>query len=90
LAVKLVRSWSLFLAGGQSNDRTQDGVEVVPSAGVTRGGSPILQVADAVLHADPLRRVSPAFGLVRCARAGMTGSWFFRWAGRGVTTAPAV
>ena len=37
---------------------------MLASAEVTRPGPPVLQVADAVLDADPLRRVSPAFGLV--------------------------
>jgi hypothetical protein len=39
-------------------------------------GPPVLQVADAVLDAESLRRVSPAFGLVRRATAGKTGIWF--------------
>jgi hypothetical protein len=45
---------------------------------------------DAVLCADPLDGVGLAFGLVRGGEAGGTGSWFFRRAGRGVMTAPAV
>ena len=53
------------MAGDQAGDRGQDRVEVFASAEVARQGSPVLQVADAVLHADPPRRVSPAFGLVR-------------------------
>jgi hypothetical protein len=48
----LIRSWGSLLAGDQSGDRTQDGVEVVASAEVTREGAPVLQVADAVLDAD--------------------------------------
>ncbi|SNS38776.1 hypothetical protein SAMN06893096_103491 [Geodermatophilus pulveris] len=43
-----------------------------------------------MLDADPLRRVSPAFGLVRRGKRGRDRSWFFRRAGRGVSTAPAV
>jgi hypothetical protein len=57
-------AWGSFLAGYQSGDRTQDGVEVFASAEVTREGSPVLQVADAVLDPDALGRVSPAFRLV--------------------------
>src|SRR3712207_8238768 len=45
--------------------RSQHRVQVLASAEVSRQGPPILQVADAVLHADQLRGVSPAFGLVR-------------------------
>jgi hypothetical protein len=60
-----VGSWGSFLAAEQSGDRTQDGVEMLASAQVPREGPPVLQVADAVLHTDPLRRISPAFGLVR-------------------------
>jgi hypothetical protein len=43
---------------------------VVASAEVPGQGPPVLQVADAVLHADSLRRVSPAFGLVRRGHGG--------------------
>jgi hypothetical protein len=68
--VKRFGSWGSFLAGDQSGDRTQDGVEVFASAEVTREGPPVLQVADAVLDADPLGRVSPAFGLVRRGDGG--------------------
>jgi hypothetical protein len=53
------------LAGDQSGDRPQDGVKVLASAEVTGQGPPVGQVADAVLHTDPLRRMSPTFGLVR-------------------------
>ena len=88
--MKLIRSWGSFLAGDQSGDRTQHGVEVVVSAEVTGQGAPVLQVADAVLDADSLRRVGLAFGLVRRGEGGRDGSWFFRRAGRGVSTAPAV
>ena len=63
--MKLIGSWGSFLAGDQSCDRAQHRVEVIPSAEVTRQGPPVLQVADAVLDTDPLRRVSPAFRLVR-------------------------
>ena len=38
---------------------------MLASAEVTRQRPPVGQVADAVLDADPLRRVGPAFGLVR-------------------------
>ncbi len=38
---------------------------MLASAEVARQGPPILQMADAVLRANPLRRMSPAFGLVR-------------------------
>ncbi len=69
-AGKLIRSWGSFLAGDQSGDRTQDGVEVFASAQVTGQGSPVLQVADAVLDADPLRRMSPAFGSYAATTAG--------------------
>jgi hypothetical protein len=58
------------LAEDQSGDRAQDAVEVFASAEVTRQGPLALQVADAVLHADPLGRVSPAFGLVRSGEGG--------------------
>jgi hypothetical protein len=40
------------------------------SAEVTGQGPPVLRVADAVLRADSLRRVSPAFGLVRRGDGG--------------------
>jgi hypothetical protein len=50
--VKLSRSWGSFLAGDQAGDGAQDGVEVFASAEVTGQGSPVLQVADAVLDAD--------------------------------------
>src|SRR3712207_4783314 len=53
------------LAGDQSGDRGEHRLQVLASAEVPGQGSPVLQVADAVLHADPLRRMSPAFGLVR-------------------------
>ena len=90
LAVKLARSEGSLLAGEQSGDRTQHRVEVLPAAEVPRQGPPVLQVADAVLDADPLSRVSPTFAPVRRGESGGTGSWFFRRARRGVTTAPAV
>ena len=41
-AVKLIRSWGSFLAGDQSGDCGQDGVEVVASAEVSGQGSPVL------------------------------------------------
>jgi hypothetical protein len=63
-AAGLVASWGLLLAGDQYGQGAQHGVEVVASAEVTGQGPPVLQVADAVLDADPLGRVSPAFGLV--------------------------
>ena len=69
-AVKLIRSWGSFLAGDQSGDGTQHRVEVLASAEVPGQGPPVLQVADAVLHADSLRRVSSAFGLVRRGEGG--------------------
>ena len=65
LAVKLARSEGSFLAGDQSGDRTQHRVEVLPAAEVPRQGPPVLQVADAVLDADPPRRMSPAISFVR-------------------------
>jgi hypothetical protein len=68
--VKLVGSWGSFLAGDQSGDRGQDGVQVFASAEVASQGSPVLQVADAVLDADSLGRVSSAFGLVRRGESG--------------------
>ena len=73
----------MFLTGDESGDCAQDHVEVVTSAEVTSQGPPVLQVADAVLDADALRRVSPAFGLVRRGDGGKTGIWFFRRVGRG-------
>src|SRR3712207_5688216 len=82
-------SWGSFLTGDQSGDRGKDRVEMLTSAEVARQSPPVLQVADAVLRADPLGRVSPAFGLI-AARADGTGSWFFRRCGRGVMTAPPV
>jgi hypothetical protein len=63
-----------LLAGGQSGDRPQNGVEMLASAEVTGQGPPGLQVADAVLHADPLRGVGPAFALVRRGGGGKTDS----------------
>src|SRR3712207_833507 len=81
-AGKLIRSWGSFLAGDQSGDRRQHRLQVLASAEVARQGPPVLQVADAVLHADPLRRVSSAFGLVRRGDGGETGIWFFRRAGQ--------
>jgi hypothetical protein len=68
--VKLSRSWSSFLAGHQSGDGAQHRVEVLASAEVTRERPPVLQVADAVLDANALRGVSPAFGLVRRGDGG--------------------
>jgi hypothetical protein len=61
-----------FLAGDQSGDRGQDRVEVLASAEVTGQDPPVLQVADAVLDADPLRRVSPAVGLMRRGSSAST------------------
>jgi hypothetical protein len=43
---------------------------MLASAEVTREGSPGLRVADAVLDADPLRRMSPAIDLVRGGEGG--------------------
>ena len=43
---------------------------MLASAEVTGQGPPVLQVADAVLDADPLRRVSSAVGLVRRGDGG--------------------
>jgi hypothetical protein len=48
------RSWGSFLTGDESGDRTQDGVEMLASAEVAGQGAPVLQVADAMLHADSL------------------------------------
>jgi hypothetical protein len=59
-----VGSWGSFLTGDQSGDRGKDLVEMLASTEVARQGPPVLQMADAVLHADPLRGVGPAFGLV--------------------------
>src|SRR3712207_4034158 len=61
---KLIRAWGSFLAGDQPGGGAQHGVGVVASAEVPGQGPPVLQVADAVLDADPLGRVSSAFGLV--------------------------
>ncbi len=72
-AVGLVRSWNSFLAGGQSGDRPQNGVKMLASAEVMGQSAPVLG-ADAVPHADPLRGVGPAFGLMRCGDGGKTGS----------------
>ncbi len=69
-AVEPGRSWGSFLTGDQSGDGAQHGVEMVASAEVSGQGPPVLQVADAVLHADPLRRMGPAFGLVRGGEGG--------------------
>jgi hypothetical protein len=63
---------------------------VVASAEVTGQGPPVLQVADAVLDADPLGRMSPAFGLVCGGEGGWDGQLVLSPAGRGVMTAPAV
>jgi hypothetical protein len=70
LAVEPVRSWSSFLAGDQSSDRAQHGVEILASAEVPRQRSPVLQVADAVLDADLLCGVGLAFGLVGGGEGG--------------------
>jgi hypothetical protein len=43
-----------FLTGDQSGDRGKDFVEMLASAEVARQGPTLLQVADAVLDADPL------------------------------------
>jgi hypothetical protein len=59
VGVEPVRSEGSFLAGDQSGDRGQDRVEVLASAEVTGPSPPVLRVADAVLDADPLRRVGP-------------------------------
>src|SRR3712207_9176751 len=69
-AGKLTGSWGSFLAGNQSGDRGQHRVQVLASAEVSGQGSPVLQVADAVLDADAPGRVSPAFGLVRRGDGG--------------------
>jgi len=62
--------WGSLLAGDPAGRGAQDGVEVVTSAEVARQGPPVLQMADAVLHADPLGRVGSAFGLVCCGEGG--------------------
>jgi hypothetical protein len=68
-----VGSWGSFLTGDQAGDRGRDRVEMLASAEVARQGAPVLQVADAVLRADSLRRMSPAFGLVRRGDGGKEG-----------------
>jgi len=68
--VKLVWSWDSFLAGDQSGDGTQDGVEVVASTEMPGQGPPVLQVADAVLDADPPGRVGSACGLAGGGEGG--------------------
>jgi len=88
--VELGRSEGSFLAADQSGDRWQDCVQVLASAEVSGQSSPVLQVADSVLDVDALGRMSSAFGLARRGHGGKTGIWFFRRAGRGVSTAPAV
>ncbi len=65
-----VRSWGSFLAGDQSGDGAQDGVEMLASAEVTGQGPSVLQVADAALDADPLGGVDLAFGLVGGGEGG--------------------
>ncbi len=67
--MQLVRSWGSFLAGDQSGDRGQDRVQVLASAEMTGQGSPVLQVADAVLDVESLCGVSPAS--VSCATVGL-------------------
>jgi len=69
-AAELVTSWGSFLAGDQSGNRAQDGVEVLASAERTGQGSQVGQVADAVLDADSPRGVSLAFGLVDGGEGG--------------------
>src|SRR3954454_20665514 len=69
----MFRSEASFLMADQSGDRTQDGVEMLASTEVARQGPPVLQMADAVLRADSLRRMSPAFGLVRRGDRGKDG-----------------
>ena len=66
----LVGSWGAFLAGDQSGDRGQHRLQVFSSAEVSGQGSPVLQVADAVLHADPPCRMGLAFGLVDGGESG--------------------
>ena len=61
----------MFVLGeDQSGDRGQDRVQVLASAEVPRQSPPVGQVADAVLHADPLRRMGLAFGLVDRGEGG--------------------
>jgi len=67
---ELVGSWGSFLARDQSGDRAQHRLQVLASAEVSRQGSPVLQVADAVLDAESLRGMSPAFGLVGGGEGG--------------------
>jgi len=43
---------------------------VLPAAEVPRQGPPVIQVADAVIDADPPRRMSPAIGFVRGGEGG--------------------
>src|SRR3712207_8182023 len=57
----LFRSWLETSPG----DGAQHGVKVVASTEVTGQAPPVLQVADAVLDADPLGRVSSTSGLAR-------------------------
>jgi hypothetical protein len=71
--VEPVGSWGSFLTGDQAGDRGKDRVEMLASAEVARQGPPVLQVADAVLRADALGRMSPAFGLVRRGDGGTDG-----------------
>ena len=66
----LVGSWGAFLAGDQSGDRGQHRVEVLAPPEVPGQGPPVLQVADAVLHADPPCRMGLAFGLVDGGESG--------------------
>jgi hypothetical protein len=61
------------LVHGQQRAGGQDRVQVLASAEVSGQGPPVLQVADAVLDADPLRRMGPAFGLLRRDESGRTG-----------------
>jgi hypothetical protein len=83
------------LSGDQSGDRGQHRVQVLASAEVPRQGAPVLQVADAVLHADPRRRMSPAFGFVRRGDGGEDRDLVLRvivatvpkWAGQSHSTA---
>jgi hypothetical protein len=70
LAVKLARSEGSFLAEDQSGGHTQHRIEVLPAAEVPIQGPPVLQVADAVLDADPPRRMSPAISFVRRGDGG--------------------
>ena len=60
----------LFLAGDQSGDGGQDRVQVLASAQVPSQRPPALQVAEAVLDADQLGGVGPAFGLVGGGEGG--------------------